>query len=322
MLGTTITQLVLPATSHRVDFLANLKVEFIQGATLLNGNHPYINENDWASLGLIGSLGFLFLLVWLIFARRRYGDADSRFFPMITSLAVLNIAAVLLATIGGFGLLFSIIISPQIRAYNRISIYIGFFSILVVLLLVERLREKYAKTGARAAIFIGIMMVVVAIGIVDQTNDGMVPDYKTTAKAYGSDQAFVQQIEAGMPAQAMVFQLPYVPFPENPEVNAMPDYHQLRAYLHSRTIRWSYGTMKGRNGDLWQRSVASEPTSQFLKDIVAAGFNGIWVNRAGYADGAAQIERQLKDELEVKPMVNDDNTLLFFDLKGYIDRQP
>ena len=320
ILGTTSTQLVLPATSHRVDFLANLKAEYMQGATLVNGSKAYVNENDWSSLGAIGSLGFLFLLAWLIFARGRYGDDDSQFFTMLNGLGILNITAILLATIGGFGLLFSIVISSQIRAYNRISIYIGFFSIMAVLLLLERWRQKYMKNGDRPMIFIGIIMVVAAAGIVDQTNDTMVPDYMTIAKAYNSDQAFVQSIESQMPAQAMVFQLPYAPFPENPPVNAMLDYNHLRAYLHSRTVHWSYGTMKGRNDDLWQRSVSSEPTDQFLKDIIAAGFNGIWINRAGYADGAAQIERQLEDELEVKPMLNDDNTLLFFNMKDYIDK--
>ena len=56
----------------------------------------------------------------------------------------------------------------------------------------------------------------------------------------------------------MVFQLPYVPFPENPPVQQMSDYDHLRGALHSRTLKWSYPTMRGRWGDTWQRAIAQK----------------------------------------------------------------
>ena len=46
---------------------------------------------------------------------------------------------VLLGTIGGLGSMFAFFVSPMLRAYNRISIFIEYVSILAVALLVNEL---------------------------------------------------------------------------------------------------------------------------------------------------------------------------------------
>lgn len=318
LLGTTITQLVLPVTGHRIGFLADLKQKYLDGAALVHESHTFANENDWTPLGLIGSAGFLFLLGWLVFARGRYDGRDPAFYPLLDTLSVLNISALLLAVIGGFGLLIAMLFSPEIRAYNRIGVYISFFAILTVVLVLGRLRRKYIRTHVGQRLFFVVLLLLLAGGIFDQTDKSMVPDYNEIRKAYASDAAFVNKIEAVMPAQAMVFQLPYAPFPENPTIANMPDYHHLTAYLHSHDIRWSYGAMKGRNGDLWLRKVANQPPPEFVKEIVENGFRGVYINRNGYAPGVAvELETAMEDILKEKPVVNDDGSLLFFDLTGY-----
>jgi hypothetical protein len=58
---------------------------------------------------------------------------------MIWSAGILAIAGTLLATIGGFGALFAFFVSPDIRAYSRISAYLGFFADFVLGLHLETL---------------------------------------------------------------------------------------------------------------------------------------------------------------------------------------
>ena len=49
----------------------------------------------------------------------------------------------------------------------------------------------------------------------------------------------------------MIYQLPYHGYPEGGFQNDMWDYHLLVGYLHSDKLKWSYGSVKGREGDSW-----------------------------------------------------------------------
>ena len=317
MFGLTIGQLVLPITGHRVGFLADIKNELNQGAAYVHETAVFTNENDEASLGLIGCIGLLISLGWLIFAIRCDIGKEKMDLPLMDSLSVMNISGILLATMGGFSVIFALLVSPDIRGYNRISPYIALFSILVVLVILESLRRRFINSPEKSIGFYAILVLVLIVGVLDQTNGSMVPSYSANNNSYASDDAFIKSIENEMPAQAQIFQLPYLGFPENGPVNHMSDYDHFRAYLHSSDLRWSYGVMKGRPGDLWQRKVAYEQTLPLLKDVAAAGYTGIYINRDGYPDNGAKLEQELGAALNEKPLTNAEGTLLFFDISDY-----
>jgi phosphoglycerol transferase len=300
IMGLKITQLLLPIGGHRLEPLGALKYRYNLG--------PLVNENDTASLGLIGSIGFLILIVRLF---KRNVDR-----PLIDHISLLNLSAVLLATIGGFGVLFALLVSPQIRAYNRISVFIGFLSLIAVTQMVDAGYKKLQRRGARFC-YVLIAGLVVAAGIFDQTSTTFffVPEYEKIKVEYQSDADFIHQIEATLPPSSMIFQLPYLPFPESPSVQKMIDHEPFKGYLHSKHLRWSYGAILGQKDDLWQREVAAKPAPQFVAEITAAGFRGIYLNRDGYADNGAALEAELESILGVKPIVSLRGNLVFFNLK-------
>jgi phosphoglycerol transferase len=117
-----------------------------------------------------------------------------------------------------------------------------------------------------------------------------------------------------MPENAMIFQLPYVPFPEYPPVYKMDDYSHFRAYLHSKDLRWSYGTIKGRSGDNWQRTVANMPVDDMLKTLSQTGFEGIYMDRYGFEDGGTRLISEIKQVLGTEPLVSDNQRLYFFEM--------
>lgn len=313
-LGMTISQLVMPVSGHRLKLFYDMRAEFDKEIGY------YVNENTWVSLGLVGSLGFVLSLGWLLYARGRSKYFDDRRFHMLDSLGVLNLLGVLLATMGGISLLIAFFITPQIRAYNRLSVFIGFLSILFVLLALEFLRKKYVRTGTHQLLFYGLLVVVLFGGVLDQTDNAMVPSFHANSVAFASDADFIQRVETELPENSSVLQLPFMPFPESYPVNQMQNLDPFRAYLHSKTIHWSYGAMTWRD-DAWQKEVSAEPASQMVKDLYQAGFRGIYINRTGYADNADQLQKELESELMVKPIANSDNTLIFFDMSDYISRQ-
>jgi phosphoglycerol transferase len=108
--GLKISQLLLPITLHRINFFDRLK--------RFHNANSMVSENDSSSLGIVGSIGFLGLLAQLLYRKELVPGASGLFHD----LSVLNIFSVLLGTIGGFGLLFALYVSPGIRCYNRISV--------------------------------------------------------------------------------------------------------------------------------------------------------------------------------------------------------
>ncbi len=305
--GLKLVQLILPVTGHRVSWLAEFKEQY-------NRLAPLVNENDFASLGTVGSVGFLMLLGLAIFRKPEIGHRD-----VLHALAVLNIAALSLGTVGGLGSLFALTVHPQIRAYNRISVYIAFFSLFAVVLLLEELVRRWAGSKSGRCMVYGVLGLILLGGIMDQTTSRFVPPYEELKTKYANDADFVRAIEASVPEHAMIFQLPYIPFPEYPPVHQMPDYSLLRGYLHSKTLRWSYGAIKGREGDAWQEHVVSKPLIELVETLAFAGFSGVYIDRTGYADQGTKLEEELRNILAVKPVVivSRDGNLAFYNLEAF-----
>ena len=298
-----ISQLLLPITGHRVRSFNELKHFY--------NEHTLVTEGDDASLGLIGSIGFLALLAQLFFRRSEHN-------ALFADVSTLNIFAVLLSTIGGFGSLFALFVTPTIRSYNRISVFIAFFSLLAVVLGLEWFYANRVKPGTARIVFYVVVGVLLVAAVLDQTSRGYIPRYAQTKSEFKSDQDFLRAIDSSLPDGAMVFQLPYVPFPEHPPVNRMVDYDHLRGYLHSHDLRWSYGTMKNRPGDRWLKEIAALPVQQLVQSLAFAGFSGIYIDRNGYkADDAAELEAQLRDILQTGPIESDNRRFIFFRTTDY-----
>lgn len=300
--GLKISQLLLPITVHRIHLLDRFK--------RFHNANSLVSENDSASLGVVGSIGFLGLLVQLVYRKELVSGAGG----LLHDLSAFNISSVLLATIGGFGLLFSLYVSPAIRCYNRISVYIAFFSFMAVAICIESI---YRRTSKGRGILYSAVAVVLLVAFLDQTSPWYVPYYQPNKAEFVSDEAFVKNIEASMPAGSMIFQLPYVQFPETPAINKMVDYDHFRGYVHSNNLRWSYGAIKNRDVDRAQQIVAALPAEKLLQTLAFGGFTGLYVDRFGYADNGAAMESELSKFLQVKPLTSPNGRLIFFNLSDY-----
>jgi hypothetical protein len=311
--GLKIIQLLLPANGHRISILANLTRYYDSTA-------PLFNENATASLGMIGGLGFLILIAYVFFTGYNKSFKYDYDLFNLANLSYLNLSAVLFATIGGFSSIFAYVVWAQFRAVNRISIFIAFFSIFSILIVLKIFSYSYIKTfGSNKSIFI-IAFVLLVVGIFDQTSDSFVPAYASIKEQYLIDEEFVNSIEAIMPEGAMIFQLPYIPFPQSAAINKMTEFSHLRGYLHSKDLHWSYGAMMGRSGDYWERLVASMPEKDMINTLSQFGFEGIYVDSDGFEDGGANLLSNISQILGVKPMASDNQRQFFFDMSNY--KQP
>jgi len=297
--GLKIIQLLLPVMHHRIQAFSDFSAFYYTHA-------PLVTENVSACLGLVGSLGFLALIAWQL--GLHWETSQKTFF---SDLGKLNLACILLATVGGFGSLVAFGFSPLIRCYNRMSVYIAFFALIAVALLLEEFRRRYIDPKKTGTLWIAGLFILLCLGIADQTTGFFVPPYSENAASYQNDENFVRRIESMVPRGAMIFQMPYLPFPEG----GAGDYQLFRGYLHSNTLRWSYGAMKGRETDTWTRTVlfADGDLKRIARLLIKTGFMGIYVDRQ-YFPGHAQAEEALKQLVDATPIESENHRLAFYSL--------
>jgi hypothetical protein len=310
MFALSLADLVLPIAGHRIEPLSQLAKEYRATAT------APIGEGHSASLGLIGTVGLVGVVIAFVARalradRRRFADPRYAYAALGAGLAFL------IGTVGGLGTLFAYVVSPQLRAWNRISVFIAFFALMGAGLMLDALGRRIGSgSRGRRAGFAACLAVVLAVGVLDQTSSSTAPPYRRETAEYFADAHFVDAIQRQLPAGASVFQLPYVPFPENPPVHRMEDYAELIGYLHSTRLRWSYGELKGPPSR-WEAAVVHRPLPAMLAAVSAAGFRGIYLDTFGYAHRGAALLPALSRALGVKPLVSADGRLYFFDMALY-----
>ena len=141
------------------------------------------------------------------------------------------------------------------------------------------------------------------------------------ARQVEADREFTGKMEEALPAGAMVFQMPVMEFPESP-LPGVPPYDHFRPYLYSKNLRFSYGSMKGREREKWQPAVqaklfegasldqqagkikVNEANARIAVDeLKRLGFSAIYINRNGFPDRGKGLEEALLDLGYTKPPI-------------------
>ncbi len=319
--------LLLPPQGHRIDALGDFSNWYYR-------SFPLPSEGTSASLGILGALGVL-VLSTLVFARlikpAAIHDASLRH---LTSLAAF---AFLFATVGGLATI-TAFITPMFRSVNRMSLFLGFAALAAIGIILTRVvNHRQLPRSIPLAPFIAAILVFVAI--FDQVTPAMgfggLPNQpvdidgnpiatsrssrsETTRTLYLQDQQFFRNVERTIGPDRMIYVLPPVEFLDTSSDSRLREMQPMAAFLHTTTTRWSYGGQEGRLEYLWQQrlSPTNEPDA-FLFDVVAAGFDGLLVERRGYEDRASSLIEQITSMTHVTPVRDTADTRSFFDLRNY-----
>jgi phosphoglycerol transferase len=294
-------QLLLPIPNHRIEaFRAPVQTALATGNS---GEGPF-------SIGLVAAFG---LAVAILRGLARIGLSSPRdeYSRTLDNLGVLTIGAILGASVGGFFAGFGLLGLTYIRAWNRMTVFVAFFALAVVALVIDRWVRRNDFGFAVVALMSGIL---VFVGVFDQSGapSALVDDAR--AVLWESDRAFFQAVESDVGPNAAIYQLPHVPYPEFSGPNRISDYDHLRGYLHTETLNWSYGGMKGRVPD-WQARIDTLGTEAQLRAIALMGFDGLYVDRFGFADNGAVLESEVEAATGIEPIVSSDNRLAFFNIE-------
>jgi phosphoglycerol transferase len=309
--GLRIDEMILPTSQYFIPRVAAFKWNLNTQLAALDSS--LASTSDYAYLGIVGAIGFIVLMVWMLLLPAM-GGRDRGSPGAISIMGVLALSGTLLGTLGGIGAIVAIFALKEIRAYDRISVFIGMFVLAAVAIAADTLRSRLNERRRQPYIWYAVLAVVFVVGLVDQVGAAHVPNYAALNAAYAADGAFVTRVESSVPAHSMIFQLPYVFFPEAPPVVGQPSYAHFMPYLHSSTLRWSFGAVAGRPGAAWIESTSDEPVPTMLASLRKKGFAGIWVDTRGYKDRAVALEAELSTELNERPLVSAGGTYVFYPL--------
>jgi phosphoglycerol transferase len=291
--------LLAPRDDHRIAGLSSIAERY---------NKTTRPSENGEAVGLIAALGLVGL----------FGAAAA---PLVgrpglrhsydRGLALVAATAILLGITAGGGELFAMFGLTEIRAWNRITPFIGFAGISAAARFLDRL---LARRNAPRHWIVIIVAVCTILAIFDQTSADDVPKYDATAAQFEREQAFVHGIENAVGDRAAILQLPYAGFPEFGTLVRMPDYSQLRGWLYSDTLRWSFGAIRGRPN--WQDGQRALSIPDQLRRARAAGFSAVWVDRRGFVDSGAAVEKKLRACLGDPILVESDNFRVLYDLRA------
>lgn len=268
----------------------------------MEGN-PYINENKYASLGFIASIVFLALCIYLIYT---FIKKKGTLFYDFCSLTVL--CCVLFATVGGFGAIFNFLVTPEIRAYNRISIYIMCICLIAMAVFINAAEwKKWIKYC--------VLIVLIVVARYDQIVISDEDVWTVNEEIAEVNSEFYSAIEAKMEPDSMIYQIPFREFPETAVIEGLGPYNQLEAYVFTDTLQWSHGGIKGRNVTAQELYIDDGMSREFIDDIVSQGFQGVCVDLRGYsAEMDAKVISFYSDTLGLEPIISLDGTRYFYDL--------
>lgn len=298
-----IIQLLTPYKGHGIQKLIDFQKEYYECFTMTEAYTSY--------LGFVAGAGFLLLLLAVFYNWKKNEDYKKN---LVRLLMELNLFAVLFATMGGFSSIFANFVTGLIRAVNRVSIFIGFIGIAAFCILMTKFIEHNFIKFKKLKI-VGYIAIIcfVLVGLKDQIPEGTAGGSVTFSDHKNSDCEFIQRMEDELPEGAMIYQLPYHPYPEGGERRDMGDYHLLTGFLYSDTLRWSYGGSKGREEDKWNKSVSSMEYSEMIQTLKEKEFAGIYVDRRAYSEKRFdKLYASLNECLGHEPICSQNSDLYFW----------
>ena len=294
-----IIQLLLPCSYNRVKLLADLNAKY--------SSYQYnINENSFASLGIIATIGFLMACysVICLVAKRENKDDRKNF------LSFLILFLVLYSMAGGFGAFINYFITPEIRCLNRTSIVIVCISLCIVSLLWDGIGKK--KRILKDTVFAAILVFSMYSEIMVMGSGWQVQAKNENAVL----NKFFAEVEKSAGEDGMIYELPFMIFPETNAINEMQDYEPAIGYLYTTNLKWSYGGIRGRNTTAQNLLIDDGFSERFLYRIKEAGFNGVYIDTKGYADRGVAIIDFYSNYMGLTPIVSDDNWLYYYDISN------
>jgi phosphoglycerol transferase len=281
--------LFLPHPNYRLKGLDEIFSDF------RSSTFTFIGESDYYPLGLLCLIG---LLLMFYFRANKYEFS----FAISTVILVAILPLLAFSITGGLSNLFSFFVTPQIRGYNRTSVFIlfaGYLALAVVLNYLFLRINRFMKFLIIIPVFI--------FGFLDQTIDfnefrngtkiNLSSELKT--EYFNSDKEIGGLLNLESKGSFLnVYQMPFNSFPEAQQVNDMDSYYLARPYLFSnKNVRFSFPQMKGRAESSFMEYVSNLSIEEQILVAKQLNFNSVLIYTGAYVEGKIPYEKELYEQI-------------------------
>ena len=303
--GLKIRHMLTPVPFHPITFMRNV-------SELMTAEHPENTEATTTRLGLLAGVGFVGLMAYIVAALSGWKSGLDD--ETLAACAALLFTAFIWCTVGGFGSIFNTLVSPAIRGYDRIIVFVVFFILAAYATLATAWLDRNGWLKVYPLPTTLALVVLTGVSYADvhwilvQT-----PDERRQAI---SDREFVTSVERSLGGTGMVFQIPVTEFPnDGPGPGKMDSVDPIRAYVNSTSLRWSWGAVMGTEEAHWMRRTAELAPEKLVRELLSKGFRGLWIDTYGYTDDPSTMPAdKIATLLGRRPMVSADGRYLFFEL--------
>lgn len=234
---------------------------------------------------------------------------------------LLLVTTVLFFVPWGLNYLFAYVVSPDLRAWNRILPMTFTLVFLGAGLMLQRLQLRLRPVAE--------FLVLAVAGLV-LLFDSVLPArvFFATVSAQGTSfteqgHVYAEALDKAVPGDCGVFELPYFPYPEFPRKHDMGNYESLWPALTNPEKSWSATAMKGTEASEWQARVGDALDQQDIALLAAGGFCAVHVDRRGYSVADAdQVVSDLTQWLGQPVATALDGNWVAFAIPGPVAKEP
>jgi phosphoglycerol transferase len=261
-----------------------------------------LNAENAVSIGFL--LGLFTLAASIFFAfslKRRHFESQLITFFLLVSMPFA----------GGYFL--GALGFTQVRVWSRSAVVLGFLGIGLICALFEKFLLASSTSMRRKSLIYGFSAIFLTVQVVDSVPRAAVNTHSQISASWNELRTFTNSLIRSYGTGATIFQLPIIPFPENPPVGQMTDYEHLKPYLVQPKMFFSYGGVKGRSVP-WADRLSPDPRRQ-IEEIAVIGFDALWIDRFGW-QGENLYEMVLSEDFGLSPLVDRTKRYAVYDLRG------
>lgn len=266
-------ELLLPLT-HRLGWLQQWARQNYFEQTILKG------EAGSAYIGIV-AIGSLLWMCWS--AVVALASRPARLVPRHCWLVLWVLAY---SVVGGINGCIGTLGMVLFRGTNRYSIVI---MCLALLYAADRFNRATARWSSVAVFTVAGLLF--GFGLWDQLPTPPTSrEILATHDVVSADRDMADTLEKRLGRGAMIFEMPVSDYPEVPPVRHMLDYEHFRPYIHSYSLRYSYGSDKGRTRERWQHEAEGLDTLGLVALLEKYQFAAVLINRKAYDESAKALE--------------------------------
>lgn len=267
---------------------------------------PDIEGHGYGQFGsVVSTLSAITLVIGIVLLSRRRrtekGLKVSNHHPPLSLYLAMLAAALLFFVPWSTNFLFALLITPEIRSWDRLLPTILLLLMVGAVSAMRTLvpRVSYGWNAAMALVLVGLTLL-----------DGVAPYSGVIRSHFQREQhrvrmatVYAERVNGSVPKRCGVLQLPYVPFPEKAmRIAGMADYEHFLVALTNPRKQWSYGGVKYTTASEWAHVLSDQLTYSSVRSLVEGGFCGVHLDRIGYAEARAASLAESVERLLGPPM--------------------